>query len=118
MLQEHKKISVMFPRYLFVWIEDQWRSLLGTSGVAAVLLDCGKPAPLPANFVDGLKAKENKNGCVYLPRYRYRKGQTVQITGGVFSGLFGMYQGSCSHDREVVLLNVLGRVELASSDLF
>jgi len=109
-------IRFLFPRYLFVWIVDQWHVLLGTFGVSKILMNGEVPSRLPINWVDGMKAKE-RNGFVVLPKDRYRIGQRVQITGGLFQGQFGFYQGMTSRQREVVLLGTLGKVELASGDL-
>jgi len=113
------KVQLLFPSYLFVGVEDKWRCLLGTFGVSKVLLqNKDTPAKLSDKFVGELKSRENKNGFIELPRDRYSKGQRVKITGGVFEGLSGLYMGASHRDREIVLLDILGRVELASSDLF
>lgn len=107
----------MFPRYLFLLVENQWRSVLGTFGVSRILQDGDKPAKLPVNFVDELKSRTGSNGYIELPNERFRRGERIGITGGIFAGQYGTYLGGSSKDREFVLLDVLGRVELATSDL-
>ena len=114
-----RKINVvryLFPRYLFVWIIDRWHDLSSTYGVSTVLMNGEVPSRLPASWVDSMKAKEH-NGFIVLPKDRYRIGQRVQITGGLFQGQYGLYNGMTSRQREVVLLGALGKVELASGDL-
>ena len=79
-------------------------------------MDGDYPSRLPGEWVDKMKAKE-QNGVIVLPKERYRIGERVQITDGLFQGQFGLYQGMTSRQREVVLLGALGKVELASGDL-
>ena len=110
--------SVLFPRYLFLFVEDQWRCVLGTFGVTRVLLDNDRPARLPTRFVEELKGRENRKGYIEIPRERYRRGERIKITGGVFEGQYGLNVSAKHSDREIILLDILGSVELASSDLF
>jgi transcriptional antiterminator RfaH len=106
----------LFPRYVFVWISDTWHDLFSTLGVSRVLMTGEQPARLPTAWVEGMRAQE-RNGLITLPKAppRFRAGQSVTVTGGMFEGVKGLYQSSTSHQREVVLLEHLGRVELASS---
>jgi transcriptional antiterminator RfaH len=102
----------LFPRYLFVRIEDQWQNLWHTIGISGVLMSGDMPAALPEGWVEGLKARE-RNGLVVLTKSRFKEGQRVQVTAGLFSGQRGLYQGMTTRQREIVLLDTLGRVELA-----
>jgi transcription antitermination factor NusG len=102
----------LFPRYLFVAIEDQWYTLFNTIGVTTVLMNGEQPAKLPERWVANMKAKEHR-GLIELHRNRFLKGQKVQVTGGLFIGERGIYQGTTSRQREIILLEALGRVELA-----
>ena len=61
-----------------------------------------------------MKRQEVK-GLITLSKHRFKIGQRVEVTGGLFAGAHGMYQGMTSRQREVVILDALGaRVELAS----
>lgn len=102
----------LFPRYVFVWAEHQWHSLFSTIGVSTVLMNGQRPAYLPKGWVDEMKSHEH-NGLIELKRSRFKTGQQVQVTGGLFAGRRGIYQGMASRQREVILLEALGRVELA-----
>ena len=106
----------LFPRYLFIWIADRWHSVLSTLGVSTLLRNGDTPAKLPSIWIETMQAQE-KDGFVILPKERFRKGERVQINSGVFAGLCGIYEGMSSRQRELVLLDVLGRVELAVGDL-
>src|SRR5271165_1093227 len=51
----------MFPGYLFVEklrSTKRWRSILGTLGVKAVIMNGEHPALLPEGFVENLRARE------------------------------------------------------------
>jgi transcriptional antiterminator RfaH len=102
----------LFPRYLFVRIvNEQWRSLTGTFGVASIIMDGNRPASLPDIAIDQLRARE-RDGYVVLPRpeeITLTPGQAVRVTTGVFEGMVGVYQGMGPAERERVLLNILGR---------
>jgi transcriptional antiterminator RfaH len=102
----------LFPRYLFVWITDHWWQLFSTFGVNHMLMNGDQPAHLPDGYVDQMKAREI-NGLIVLSKHRFHKGQDVHVTGGLFVGKHGIYQGMTSRQREVILLDALGRVELA-----
>lgn len=120
-----RKIEVpqgLFSRYIFVKLAGRWRSLLGTFGISQVVLVGDEPAVVSDSVVQELKAREDKEGFIVLPSKdrMLRFNQTVRVTGGKFSGHIGLYQGMSSRQREIVLLNILGRsvrVELAAGDL-
>ena len=102
----------LFPRYLFVWIEAQWQRLFSTIGVSTVLMNGQMPAKLPDDFISNMKAREH-HGLIDLRKSKFNKGQSVQVTGGLFAGRRGIYQNQTSQQREVILLETLGTVELA-----
>jgi len=105
----------LFPRYVFVWIVDRWHELFSTIGVSRVLMTGDQLAQCPSAWIDGMRAQE-RNGLITLPKAppRFRNGQRVTVASGMFAGVKGLYQGATSRQREVVLLEHLGRVELAS----
>ena len=124
-VQRHKTVLVeqpLFNRYLFIKIVSQWRSIFGTRGVSHLLLNGEKPAFVPEIEIVKLKSRE-KDGFVQLPeksQERFTLGQKLKIPRGKFASLSGIYQGMSKRQREVVLLDLLGRevrVELAAGDI-
>jgi transcription antitermination factor NusG len=119
-----KKVTgarLIFPRYVFVWIIDRWHELFSTIGVSRVLMigsgDDAQPARCPDSWINGMRAQE-RDGLITLPKPpRFDRGQRVTVSSGMFAGFKGLYQGATSRQREVVLLEHLGRVELASGIL-
>jgi transcription antitermination factor NusG len=107
-----QRARYLFPRYLFVWMSERWHDLFRTEYVSKVLLTGDQPAKLPEGWVDKMRASEH-NGLIVLPKHRFRLGQPVLVTGGLFEGARGLYQGMTGQQREIVLLDLLGaRVEL------
>jgi len=102
----------IFPRYLFVAIADQWHALFNTVGITRVLMTGDQPSKLPDGWVEDMRARE-RNGLVSLPKHRFKIGQRVEVGSGLLAGVKGLYQGMTSRQREIVLLETLGRVELA-----
>lgn len=109
-------IRYLFPRYVFILIVRQWWAIQSTFGITKLIINNDAPCRLPGGWVEAMQAQE-KDGVVVLPKDRYAIGQPVYITGGLFQGYTGLYQGMTSRQREVVLLGTLGRVELAAGDL-
>jgi len=103
----------LFPRYVFVWIEHQWHAILSTFGVSNILMNGERPAVLPHNWVTNMKQQEHRDGLIHLKKSRFTRGQQVKVVGGLLDGHHGIYQGMNSRQREIVLLDALGRVELA-----
>lgn len=105
----------LFSRYVFVWVVDQWRSINGTRGVQKLFMIDERPAFL--NFEDEariseLRARIGSNGWIDLnadagPKRKI--GDEVSVVGGPFYGFKGIWQGQTKEEREVVLLNMLGR---------
>ena len=103
----------LFPRYVFVWIEQQWHVIHSTLGVSTILMNGDRPAYLPRGWVENMKQQEHEDGLIHLKKSRFKRGQEVQVTGGFLAGYRGVYQGQTSRQREIILLDALGRVELA-----
>jgi hypothetical protein len=47
-----------------------------------------------------------------VPKHRFAIGQNVTVGSGLLMGQRGLYQGMGHRQREIVLLDVLGTVEL------
>lgn len=110
MLQER----CLFPGYVFVKTNGQWRFLLNTFGLLGVILSGAKPAVVAEKEISALRARENSAGYVVLPARasppsRFSPGQRVRVAGGALSGYSGIYAGAGAKARQRVLLEFLGR---------
>jgi transcriptional antiterminator RfaH len=112
--EKHREVRIrpLFPSYLFVQVETQWRFLLGTFGVSGIVQVGQAPAIVPPQVVEALKKREGMDGLIVLPRpkiVRYRLHQSVKVVDGIFEGHVGIFEGSPAPDRVKVLLDILGR---------
>lgn len=102
-------IKPLFPRYIFIFIEQFWSSIMGTRGISRVLLGDNGPATLPDSVITGLKAREH-NGLVSLTQPpKFQPGQRVKTDTGPLTGHLLIYEGMSTHDRVRVLADLLGR---------
>ena len=114
-----RKIITLRPRYLFpgygfIKTDGRWRFLMSTFGVMDIVLSGSSPAVLPDAEIERLKAREDADGFVVLPKptkdgERFERGVEVRVSGGLYSGYKGIYQGCSSQERQEVLLDYLGR---------
>lgn len=106
------RLSPLFPSYLFVCVVDSWRFLLNTIGVSSLIMggpDDG-PAVVRDKAMHQLMSRTDANGFIELPdRPDFVRGQPVKVTRGKFEGWEGLYHGSTSREREIVLLSIFGR---------
>lgn len=105
-------IAPMFPRYLFIHLNNQtdnWAPIRSTLGVVSVVRFGRSAARVPDGLIDKLKSREDPQGVQILPVDQYKPGTRVRITQGSFAGYEGIFQAATGHDRVMVLLDVLGR---------
>lgn len=102
-------IRPLFPRYIFIWIDQFWSSILGTRGMSRVLLGDNGPAALPDEIIKELRAREY-HGLVQLTQPpKFLPGDQVKQTEGPLVGHLMIYEGQSNNDRVKVLINLLGR---------
>ena len=111
----------LFPSYVFVLITLQWHAVNNTIGVARLIMDGGHPARLGDDTLEQIRARE-LGGFVQLPPPppRFHHGQRVRVIRGPFEGRDGLYGGQAAHERERVLLKLLGRrvpIDMPSADV-
>jgi transcriptional antiterminator RfaH len=97
----------LFPGYLFVWIELQWRAAHWGPGLVGLIMDGGRPARVPDAVITGIRARE-RGGLVELPRRPLASGDRVQILQGPLAGQIGLFAEMRAHERVAVLLEILG----------
>ena len=105
-------IRPLFPRYVFVQVEQLWRSLTGTRGISYLLMSEGGPQTISDSAIDAIRAREGDDGLFQLVKVqteRFKRGETVKAKEGPFAGLPMIYEGMSGHDRVKLLLNLLGR---------
>jgi len=103
----------LFSGYLFVAVDagrQGWRAINSTLGVARLVAAADAPLAVPEGVIEGLRAREDKAGCVRLePQRHLKSGDTVRITAGAFESFLGLYEGLTESERALVLVDFLGR---------
>lgn len=107
------RTTPLFPGYFFVRIVDQWRVLNRTVGVMRVVQFGPEPARCPDEVIGELLARADRDGIIRLsarrpPRRIFTPGAAVAIADGPLRGLEAIHTGMSAHDREIVLLTMLG----------
>jgi transcriptional antiterminator RfaH len=110
------RVSPLFRSYLFVRIVDRWRTVERTLGVLKFVKFGDSPARCPDAEIEALLERADADGIIRLParppatpRRVFTRGDRVTISGGPFRGLVAIHSGMSARDREVVLLDLLGR---------
>jgi transcriptional antiterminator RfaH len=102
------RTPLLFPGYLFVFIELQWHTARWAPGVVRLVMNGVGPATVPDGVIADLKARET-GGLIELPRPpKFRAGDRVRVTSGPFAGHVGLYAGMKPRERVEVLLAILG----------
>jgi len=108
----------LFPRYMFVRLnrsEQQWRPILGTFGVSDMVMERGRPKPVPVGIVEALLEATNADGCTDF-RHQVSVGQKVRLMSGPFYDLVGRLEKLDERGRVSVLLDILGGQRIVLAD--
>lgn len=98
----------LFPGYLFTKLDlqrEQWRSINGTRGVIRIVSFGVRPAPVPFEFIEKLKAIDGP--LAHAPPDELQSGASVRIVGGPFDELCGKLVEASDKDRVTILLKIL-----------
>jgi transcriptional antiterminator RfaH len=116
LVQTKRASQPLFSGYFFCRIVDRWRAINTTLGVLCLVRIGDCPARCPDHEVASLKAMIDGHGYIRLPegrgapvRRKIAIGTNVKVTGGPFGGMSGLYAGQSTRERELILLNLLGR---------
>lgn len=92
----------LFPCYLFVRVDQQYRSLNYTYGIAALVNGI-----VQDSIIEGLRQRE-QNGFIQLPKSKsFDVNDKVMIRSGSFAGQEGLVERMPSKDRQKILLALL-----------
>lgn len=116
-MREAKNVVPVFPRYLFVFIMEQWQAILHTFGISNVLRNGEQPAALGADFIESLKMRERNGLIVFDKKPKWRQGARVRVQYGHLAGRTGIYVSMGPRQRVIVLLDALGRVDVEEQNI-
>jgi transcriptional antiterminator RfaH len=110
-----RSVAPLFRAYLFCRIVNgHFRAIETCFGVLCIVRFGETPARCPTARVESLMDRVGPDGLIRLPpgpvpaaRIPIRKGARVKVISGPFAGLFGLYQGQTSRQREIILIACL-----------
>jgi transcriptional antiterminator RfaH len=115
-------LAPLFPRYIFVSMDLDaacWRSINGTRGVAYVLTNNERPAEVPDQVVQSLRAQENAEGLVSTDSLDlFVAGDRVLVLDGAFKDQTAVFECLDDKQRVQLLLSFLGREIKVSLPLY
>jgi transcriptional antiterminator RfaH len=112
--QWRERVVALFPRYLFVRVEDGRQSLSpvrSTVGVADVVRFGFHYASVRDNIISELREREDVKSGLHRLRCAppLSRGSRVRIGAGPFGGLEGVFEREAGTERVLVLLKLLGQ---------
>jgi len=117
------RIEPMFPRYLFVHLDDandDWGPIRSTIGVSHLVRFGHRAARVPDALVAALREREDTDGVQVLPEQGLVLGDRVRIVAGPMAGYEAVLQARNGAARVIVLLDIAERaasVTLREDDL-
>ena len=116
-----KAPSAMFPRYLFIHLDNQkddWGPIRSTIGVQKLVKFGLEAARVPNTLIKYIRERENEDGLVPLPDKEYKQGDKVRINSGPFEGYEAVFSEKQSKDRVIVLLGIAEKHVAINLDQF
>ncbi len=112
-------VEPMFPRYLFVHLNDQtddWGPIRSTIGVVRLVRFGSSPAIVPDDLVQTLRTQQDESGLQVLPEREYHAGERVRISGGLMAGYEAIFQARSGKERVLLLLDIAGKAAKVQVD--
>ena len=106
-------VAPLFLRYLFIELTqylDNWAPIRSTLGVSTLVRFGMEPAVVPDELVELLKMRVGPEGVIDLTvSAGFKPGSRVRIAAGNMAGYEGIFLATSSHDRVVILLDIVGK---------
>ena len=111
-VQINKNNVVLFPGYLFIQLDDKsenWSPIRSTKGVLNFVKFGLNYAKVPDSVIDFIKSNENLTSEKIKNLEKYKPGDNVQITDGVFKNCVAIFKTFKSDERVILLMNLMGQ---------
>jgi len=103
---------VLFPGYIFIHLDkkqENWSPIRSTKGVLNFVRFGLNFAQVPDTVIEFLKANQLINKKKLTNLNKFKLGEKVQITDGVFKNCVAIFKSSKPQERVLVLMNILGQ---------
>ena len=108
----NKKQVVLFPGYIFIHLDknkENWSPIRSTKGVVNFVRFGLNFAQAPDNVIAFLKANQLITIEKLKNLNKFKPGDEVQITDGVFKNCVAIFKSFKSDERVILLMNLLGQ---------
>ena len=103
---------VLFPGYIFIYLDkkqENWLPIRSTKGVLNFVRFGLNYAQVPDNVIEFLIANQHINKEKLINLNKFKPGEKVQITDGVFKNCVAIFKSFKSEERLILLMNLLGQ---------
>ncbi|MDA7438023.1 transcription/translation regulatory transformer protein RfaH [Candidatus Pseudothioglobus singularis] len=108
----NKKIVVLFPGYLFIYLDEtseSWSPIRSTKGVLNFVRFGLSHAQISNKIIDYIKDNEVNTINKIKKINDYKLGDKVQITEGIFNNCVAIFQSLKPDERVMLLINLMGQ---------
>ena len=108
----NKKNVVLFPGYVFIYLDkhnDNWSPIRSTKGVLHFVRFGLSYAKIPDNIIEFIKTNQLNTIEKLKNINKFKSGDKVQITDGVFKNCIAIFKSYKSEERIILLMKVLGQ---------
>ena len=107
----NNRLVVLFPGYLFAQLNDKtqnWSPINSTKGVSHFVKFGLNFAKVPASVIKFIKTNQHITTEKLINLNKFKPGDKVQITDGVFDNYMAIFKCYKSNERVILLMNLLG----------
>ena len=108
----NNKNVALFPGYIFIQLDkdtQNWSPIRSTKGVLYFVRFGLSYAKIPDSIIEFIKTNELNTAKQLKNINKFKSGDKVQITDGVFKNCIAIFQSFKSDDRVILLMNLLGQ---------
>ena len=113
----NKKNVVLFPGYIFIYLDknnENWSPIRSTKGVLNFVRFGLNFAQVPDTIIKFLKANELISKEKLNNLNRFKSGDKIQITDGVFKNCVAIFKSPLPQERVILLMDILGQQQSIS----
>ena len=106
------KDVALFPGYIFIQLDkdtQNWSPIRSTKGVLHFVRFGLNYATIPNNIIEFIKANQLNTAEKLSNINKFKAGDNVQITDGVFKNCTAIFKSYKSDERVILLMNLLGQ---------
>ena len=108
----NNKHVVLFPGYIFIHLDkskEDWSPIRSTKGIVNFVRFGLNFAQIPDNVIEFIKANQLSNKEKLINLNKFKPGDKVQISDGVFKNCIAIFESFKSDERVILLMNILGQ---------